>query len=180
MTAEESGLLGSEWYAENPVYPIETTVANINMDAMNTWGRVRDIVVIGYGSSELEDYLADAVTSQNRVIVPESTPERGFYYRSDHFNFARAGVPALYAEGGTDSLELGNEWGVEQSEDYVANRYHAPGDEYDPDWDLTGAAEDALLYFEIGSRLANESGWPEWRQGNEFKEIRDATAAARD
>ena len=180
VTAEESGLLGSEWYAENPVYPIETTVANINMDAMNTWGRVRDIVVIGYGSSELEDYLADAVTSQNRVIVPESTPERGFYYRSDHFNFARAGVPALYAEGGTDSLELGNEWGVEQSEDYVANRYHAPGDEYDPDWDLTGAAEDALLYFEIGSRLANESGWPEWRQGNEFKEIRDATAAARD
>ena len=180
VTAEESGLLGSEWYAENPVYPIETTVANINMDAMNTWGRVRDIVVIGYGSSELEDYLADAVTSQNRVIVPESTPERGFYYRSDHFNFARAGVPALYAEGGTDSLELGNEWGVEQSEDYVANRYHAPGDEYDPDWDLTGAAEDVLLYFEIGSRLANESGWPEWRQGNEFKEIRDATAAARD
>lgn len=179
VTAEESGLLGSQWYVENPVYPIATTVANINMDAMNTWGRVRDIVVIGYGSSELEDYLADAVGPQERVIVPESTPERGFYYRSDHFNFAKAGVPALYAEGGTDSFEYGNDFGVEQSEDYVANRYHAPGDEYDPDWDLTGAAEDTLLYFEIGNRLANESAWPEWYEGNEFKEVRDASATAR-
>lgn len=179
VTAEESGLLGSQWYVENPVYPIETTVANINMDALNTWGRVRDIVVIGHGSSELEDYLADAVVSQDRTIVPEPTPERGFYYRSDHFNFARAGVPSLYAEGGTDSRENGNDWGVEQSEDYVANRYHAPGDEYDPNWDLTGAAEDVLLYFEIGNRLANESNWPEWYEGNEFKETRDASAAAR-
>lgn len=180
VTAEESGLLGSQWYVENPVYPIETTVANINMDALNTWGRVRDMVVIGHGSSELEDYLADAVDSQDRIVVPEPTPERGFYYRSDHFNFARAGVPSLYAEGGTDSREHGNDWGVEQSEDYVANRYHAPGDEYDPDWDLTGAAEDVLLYFEIGNRLANESSWPEWYEGNEFKETRDASAAARD
>ena len=180
VTAEESGLLGSQWYVENPVYPIETTVANINMDALNTWGRVRDMVVIGHGSSELEDYLADAVDSQDRIVVPEPTPERGFYYQSDHFNFARAGVPSLYAEGGTDSREHGNDWGVEQSEDYVANRYHAPGDEYDPDWDLTGAAEDVLLYFEIGNRLANESSWPEWYEGNEFKETRDASAAARD
>ena len=179
VTAEESGLLGSQWYAENPVYPIATTVANINMDALNTWGRVRDIVVIGHGSSELEDYLAAEVTAQDRTLVPEPTPERGFYYRSDHFNFARAGVPSLYAEGGTDSREHGNDWGVEQSEDYVANRYHAPGDEYDPEWDLTGAAEDVLLYFAIGNRLANESAWPEWYEGNEFKEARDASAAAR-
>ena len=179
VTAEESGLLGSQWYVENPVYPLASTVANINMDALSTWGQVRDIVVIGYGSSELEDYLADAVSGQDRVIVREPTPERGFYYRSDHFNFARAGVPALYAEGGTDSRANGNDWGVEQSEDYVANRYHAPGDEYDPDWDLTGAAEDVLLYFEIGDRLANESTWPEWYQGNEFKETRDASAALR-
>ena len=180
VTAEESGLLGSQWYVENPVYPIETTVANINMDALNTWGRVRDMVVIGHGSSELEDYLADAAAAQDRVIVPEPTPERGFYYRSDHFNFARAGVPSLYAEGGTDSRENGKDWGMERSEDYVANRYHAPGDEYDPNWDLTGAAEDVLLYFEIGDRLANESAWPEWYEGNEFKEARDASAAARD
>ena len=179
VTAEESGLLGSQWYAENPVYPIATTVANINMDALNTWGRVRDIVVIGHGSSELEDYLAEEVTAQDRTLVPEPTPERGFYYRSDHFNFARAGVPSLYAEGGTDSREHGNDWGVEQSEDYVANRYHAPGDEYDPEWDLTGAAEDVLLYFAIGNRLANESAWPAWYEGNEFKEARDASAAAR-
>ena len=179
VTAEESGLLGSQWYVENPVYPLASTVANINMDALSTWGQVRDIVVIGYGSSELEDYLADAVSGQDRVIVREPTPERGFYYRSDHFNFARAGVPALYAEGGTYSRDNGNDWGVEQSEDYVANRYHAPGDEYDPDWDLTGAAEDVLLYFEIGDRLANESTWPEWYQGNEFKETRDASAALR-
>ncbi len=180
VTAEESGLLGSQRYVEDPIYPIATTAANINMDAMNTWGRVRDVVVIGHGSSELEDYLAEAVVSQDRVIVPEPTPERGFYYRSDHFNFARAGVPSLYAEGGTDSRTNGNDWGAEQSEDYVANRYHAPGDEYDPNWDLTGAAEDVLLYFEIGNRLANESNWPEWREGNEFKETRDASAAARD
>ena len=180
VTAEESGLLGSQWYTENPVFPIATTVANINMDALNPWGRVRDIVVIGYGSSELEDYLTDAAFSQDRIIVPEPTPERGFYYRSDHFNFARAGVPSLYAEGGTDSREHGNEWGVEQSEDYVANRYHAPGDEYDPEWDLTGAAEDVLLYFEIGKRLANDSVWPQWHEGNEFKETRDASAAARE
>jgi len=179
VTAEESGLLGSQWYAENPVYPIETTVANINMDGLHTWGRVRDIVVIGHGSSELEDYLAEVAAAQDRVIIPEPTPERGFYYRSDHFNFARAGVPALYAEGGTDSRENGNDWGVEQSEDYVANRYHAPGDEYDPNWDLTGAAEDVLLYFEIANRLANESGWPQWREGNEFKETRDRSAPAR-
>ncbi len=179
VTAEESGLLGSQWYVENPSYPLETTVANINMDAMNTWGRVRDVIVIGHGSSELEDYLAAAASGQDRVIVPESTPERGFYYRSDHFNFARAGVPALYAEGGTDSREFGNDWGVEQSEDYVANRYHAPGDEYDSAWDLTGAAEDTLLYFEVGNRLANESNWPQWYEGNEFKQTRDATAAAR-
>ncbi|MCY4296088.1 MAG: M28 family metallopeptidase [Gammaproteobacteria bacterium] len=179
VTAEESGLLGSQRYAENPVYPIETTVANINMDGLNTWGRVRDIVVIGHGSSELEDYLAEVAAAQDRVIVPEPTPERGFYYRSDHFNFARAGVPALYAEGGTDSRDNGNDWGVEQSEDYVANRYHAPGDEYDPNWDLTGAAEDVLLYFEIGNRLANESTWPQWYAGNEFKQSRDASAPAR-
>ncbi len=179
VTAEESGLLGSQRYVENPVYPLETTVANINMDALNPWGRVRDMVVMGYGSSELEDYLADAVFSQERVIVAESTPEAGLYYRSDHFSFARAGVPALWAEGGTDSREHGNEWGVEQSEDYVANRYHSPDDEYDPEWDLTGAAEDVLLYFEIGNRLANETTWPEWYEGNEFKETRDASAAAR-
>jgi len=179
VTAEESGLLGSQWYVENPVYPLATTVANINMDGLSTWGRVRDVVVIGYGSSELEDYLAEAATGQGRVLVPEATPERGFYYRSDHFNFARAGVPALYAESGTDSLEHGNDWGVEQSEDYVANRYHAPGDEYDPNWDLNGAAEDVLLYFEIADELANGPAWPEWREGNEFRQARQASAAAR-
>ncbi len=179
VTAEESGLLGSQWYVEHPVYPLETTVANINMDALNTWGRVRDVVVIGYGASELEDYLAEAAAAQDRVIVPEPTPERGFYYRSDHFMFARAGVPGLYAEGGTDSREYGNAWGVERSEDYVANRYHAPGDEYDPEWDLSGAAEDVMLYFEVGRRLANGSSWPAWYEGNEFKEAREASADAR-
>lgn len=180
VTAEESGLLGSQWYAENPVFPVATTVANINIDAPGVMGPMRDVVVVGYGSSELETYLQDAVaTQEGRYIEPEPTPERGYYYRSDHLNFARQGIPALYASSGQDSVANGGEWGVAQSEDYNANRYHAPGDEYDPDWDLSGTALDIELYFNIGYRLSQESGWPNWNEGNEFKAIRDASAAQR-
>lgn len=179
VTAEESGLLGSKWYAEHPVYPIPTTVANINIDVLNTYGPMRNIVVVGSGSSELEEYLERAATKQNRVIEPESTPERGYYYRSDHFNFAKVGVPALYAESGEDSIEFGREWGIEQAQDYTNNRYHAPGDEYDPNWDLSGAVEDILLYFEVGQQLANEASFPQWYEGNEFKGIRDRTNSSR-
>ena len=179
VTAEESGLLGSRWYAEHPVFPLATTVANINIDVLNTYGPMHDIVVVGNGSSELEAYLEEAATAQGRHLVEEPNPERGYYYRSDHFNFAKAGVPALYAESGEDSVEFGKEWGAEQAQDYNENRYHAPSDEYDPNWNLEGAAQDILLYFDVASKLSRESSFPNWLEGNEFKGIRDATSSSR-
>lgn len=179
VTAEESGLLGSRWYAEHPVFPLETTVANINIDVLNTYGPMHDIVVVGNGSSELEAYLEAAATEQGRHLVEEPNPERGYYYRSDHFNFAKAGVPALYAESGEDSVEFGREWGAQQAQDYNENRYHAPADEYDPDWNLEGAAQDILLYFDVADTLSRESRFPNWLDGNEFKGIRDASQGAR-
>jgi len=179
VTAEESGLLGSRWYAEHPVFPLATTVANINIDVLNTYGPMHDIVVVGNGSSELEAYLEEAATAQGRHLVEEPNPERGYYYRSDHFNFAKAGVPALYAESGEDSVEFGSQWGAEQAQDYNENRYHAPSDEYDPSWNLEGAAQDILLYFNVASKLSRESSFPNWLEGNEFKGIRDATSASR-
>lgn len=179
VTAEESGLLGSQWYAEHPVFPIETTVANINMDAMSTTGRTKDLIVVGVNSSELEDYLEEAASTQNRYLRPEATPERGFYYRSDHFNFAKVGIPALYASAGIDHIEFGEDYGTTMAQDYTYSRYHQPSDEYDPDWDLSGIVEDMQLYFEIAARLANEESFPNWYEGNEFKAIRDASADAR-
>ena len=179
VTAEESGLLGSRWYAEHPVFPLATTVANINIDVLNTYGPMHDIVVVGNGSSELEAYLEEAATAQGRHLVEEPNPERGYYYRSDHFNFAKAGVPALYAESGEDSVEFGKQWGAEQAQDYNENRYHAPSDEYDPNWNLEGAAQDILLYFDVASKLSRESSFPNWLEGNEFKGIRDATSSSR-
>ena len=179
VTAEESGLLGSRWYAEHPVFPLATTVANINIDVLNTYGPMHDIVVVGNGSSELEAYLEEAATAQGRHLVEEPNPERGYYYRSDHFNFAKAGVPALYAESGEDSVEFGKEWGAEQAQDYNENRYHAPSDEYDSSWNLEGAAQDILLYFDVANKLSRESNFPNWLEGNEFKGIRDASQNAR-
>jgi len=179
VTAEESGLLGSQWYAENPIYPISTTVANINMDNLNTVGSMLDVVVVGARSSELENYLERAAQSQGRYIKSEPTPERGYYYRSDHFNFAKVGVPALYAESGEDHIEFGIEYGAAQAQDYTDNRYHAVADEYNPEWDLSGAAEDIFMYFGIANNLAQESSFPEWFEGNEFKAIRDTTSNQR-
>jgi Zn-dependent M28 family amino/carboxypeptidase len=179
VTAEESGLLGSRWYAEHPVFPLATTVANINIDVLNTYGPMHDIVVVGNGSSELEAYLEEAATAQGRHLVEEPNPERGYYYRSDHFNFAKAGVPALYAESGEDSVEFGKQWGAEQAQDYNENRYHAPSDEYDPSWNLEGAAQDILLYFDVANKLSRESSFPNWLEGNEFKGTRDATSSSR-
>ena len=149
------------------------------MDNMNTVGRTRDVVVVGARSSELEDYLADAAGRQGRYIQSEPNPERGYYYRSDHFNFAKVGVPALYAESGEDNVEFGRDYGAAQAQDYTDNRYHQPGDEYRESWDLSGAAEDLRLYFDIGQRLANEQTFPEWYDGSEFKVIRDASSAFR-
>ncbi|MCH8176138.1 MAG: M20/M25/M40 family metallo-hydrolase [Proteobacteria bacterium] len=177
VTAEESGLLGSRWYAEHPIYPLATTVANINIDAMNVNGIMRDVVVVGYDSNELQNYLEAAAAKQDRYLRAEPNPERGYYYRSDHFNFAKVGVPALYAESGEDSVEFGMEWGAERAQDYTDNRYHAPSDEYDPDWDLSGAAADILMFFDVVNTLSEESTFPNWFEGNEFKAIRDASRA---
>lgn len=177
VTLEESGLLGSRWYAENPIYPLTKTVANINMDALPVIGPTKDVVVVGFGSSELENVLADAALEQDRKIVQEPTPENGFYFRSDHFNFAKVGVPALYAKGGIDHREKGKEYGSAQAVDYVTNRYHKPADEYSDDWDLRGMAQDVQLLYAVGKRVADSDGWPQWLEGSEFKARRDAMMA---
>ncbi len=173
VTAEESGLLGSAWYASNPIYPLSKTVANINIDGMKLLGRMRDVTVIGFGNSELEQYLESAAKKQGRYLEKEPTPEKGFFYRSDHFNFAKQGVPALFARGGIDSFEHGKQWGLSRQTDYIRNRYHKPSDEYDPDWDWDGAVDDILLYLDVVKSLSAESSFPNWHEGNEFRPIRD-------
>jgi len=179
VTAEEQGLLGSAYYAANPIYPLDKTVAAINMDALNILGPMHDISIVGYGNSELDDYLVEAAAIQDRVVNPETRPEAGSYYRSDHFNFAKVGVPALYTGSGVDHVEHGPEWTRERSEEYSANHYHQPSDEYDPNWDLSGAIDDIRLFFRIGYRLANETTFPNWNEGTEFKAIRDEMMAGR-
>ena len=149
------------------------------MDNMNTIGRTRDVIVVGVRSSELENYLETTASAQGRYLSAEPNPERGLYYRSDHFNFAKVGVPALFAESGKNNIEFGQEYGAAQAQDYTDNRYHAPSDEYDPNWDLSGAAEDIMMYFDIGQRLTQETSFPEWFPGNEFKGIRDASSSER-
>ncbi len=177
FTGEEYGLLGSEYFADHPVVPLARVAGGVNMDGMSVDGRTRDVTVVGYGASELEDFLAAAAAAQGRILRPEPTPEKGAYYRSDHFMLARKGVPMLYARAGIDSHEHGPEWGLAQNTDYIAHRYHKPSDEYDPDWDLSGAIEDLQLYYDVGLMLAREQGFPNWRPGNEFRAIRDQSRA---
>jgi Zn-dependent M28 family amino/carboxypeptidase len=179
VTAEEAGLLGSAHYADHPLYPLERTAAIINMDALYAGGPTRDVAVIGYGSSELEDYLREAAEKQDRVVKPEPTPERGYFYRSDHFNLAKKGVPALYFKLGTDDREHGEAWGRQQQDDFVAQRYHKPSDAYDPSLDLRGSMQDVELFYAVGYRIANQKGWPEWNRGNEFRAAREASDDAR-
>ncbi len=177
VTAEESGLLGSKYYSENPIFPPEKTVANFNMDniAAGNLGRTRDVAVVGYGNSELENYLARAAQAQGRVVVQEPYPEKGSYYRSDHFSLARVGIPALYLTNATDSVEHGKAWGDARLRDYTANHYHKPSDEYDPAWDLSGAAQEVMLLLEMGRELAANRDFPRWNEGVEFKRIREAS-----
>ncbi len=177
VTAEEKGLLGSAYYAANPVFPRNKTVAAINMDGLNADGPMNDITVIGYGASELDDYLETAAAAQNRVIRADPEPEKGFYYRSDHFSFAKQGIPALYTDAGIDHVEHGEGWTLARRDEYTADRYHKPTDEFDPSWDFSGAVDDLRVLLSIGLRLANESAFPNWREGNEFRAIRDADMA---
>jgi Zn-dependent M28 family amino/carboxypeptidase len=174
VTAEEQGLLGSQYYATHPVYPLSKTVAAINLDGLDIYGPMKDITVIGYGNSELDDYVTDAARAQGRVVRPDAEPEKGFYFRSDHFSFAKVGVPALDPEAGVNSVAHGEAWGRQQRDEYTQQRYHKPSDEYDPSWDLSGAVQDLRLLLRVGYRLADESTFPNWRAGSEFKAKRDS------
>ena len=179
VTAEESGLLGSKYYAANPVVPLEKTVAGINFDAMGVLGPMRDVIVVGYGNSELEKILEKEAEKQGRYLAPEDHPERGYFYRSDHFSLAKKGVPMLYFDSGTDSFEHGRKWAQQKGEEYTSHAYHKPADEYDPQWNLEGAALDLALGLDIGLKLANSRDWPNWYRGNEFRAIRDESADSR-
>ncbi|HET8816951.1 MAG TPA: M28 family metallopeptidase [Pseudidiomarina sp.] len=179
VTAEERGLLGSNWYANHPMLPLEKAVAGINMDVLNVYGPMNDMVVVGYGNSELEELLATYVEQQGRYVAPEPNPEVGSFYRSDHFNLAKVGVPMLYAKGGIDHVELGKEYGSQKRAEYLQVAYHKPADEFDPNWDLRGAQQDLWLYYWVGEELANNHVWPNWYVGNEFRAVRDKSAAVR-
>ncbi len=174
VTLEEYGLLGSRHYVNDPIVPPSQHVAAINLDAVNFMaGPTEDMVVVGIDSSELEPILEAALDEDGRVIVPEPTPEAGYYYRSDHFNFARAGIPALYAKSGFTHVEEGEDYVLAIEREYRDNRYHKVGDVFDPDWDFRGVAEDATVLYRVGRYLAEHDVWPNWYEGNEFRAIRD-------
>ncbi len=173
-TAEEQGLLGSEFYAKHSTFPLAKTVANINMDMMGIAGKTKDIVVYGFGQSELEDYAAESAKKQGRVIVPDPVPSSGLYYRSDHFNLAKVGVPSLFTGSGVDNIKNGREWGLKQVADFTKFRYHSPQDNFDAKtWDLSGIIEDVRMLFDMGYRISNEDSYPKWKEGSEFKAIRE-------
>jgi Zn-dependent M28 family amino/carboxypeptidase len=174
VTAEEQGLLGSEYYTVTPIYPIAKTAANINMDSWNVHGRTKDLTLVGYGASDLDDYARDAAAEQGRVVHADAEPEKGFYYRSDHFNFAKQGVPALDPDGGVDYIGRPPEYAKQVRDEWTEHRYHTPKDVIMPDWDLNGVNEDLKVFFAVGYRVAQAEKFPDWKAGNEFKAKRDA------
>ena len=178
VTAEEQGLLGSEYYGANPVFPLASTVGGLNMDSLHPKTPTSDVGVVGGGKSQLDDFLAAALEWQGRTQTPDSSPEAGYYYRSDHFSFAKRGVPMLYIDPGVDMIEGGVEAGEAWDADYRANTYHAPSDEFDPDWDWTNVVQDVELYYVIGRMLADSSSWPNWTPEDEFRRLRDDLCAA--
>jgi len=177
VTAEESGLLGSAYYAANPVFPLARTAGGVNMDSLNLAGAARDFVSIGAGKSELDGYLARAAAARNMRISPEPSPEAGYYFRSDQFSLAKQGVPMLYGRGGEDLVVGGPAAGRAAAMDYRANRYHGVNDEYDPNWDWAGALADVAIYYSLGRELAMSDAWPNWNEGDEFRAIRDRSRA---
>ncbi|MDX9695221.1 MAG: M28 family metallopeptidase [Bacteroidales bacterium] len=173
-TSEEQGLLGSKYYTEHPVYPLNKTVANINNDLMLPFGRYNDVMITGYGQSELDDYVIRFAPEYDRYVLPDPNPHTGMYYRADHFSFARVGVPAIFARGNCDSREHGKEWTLAKEKDWLSNYYHKPTDQYDSaTWDLSGIEDDAKLFFRIGYELANDTIFPKWKEGSEFKHLRE-------
>jgi Zn-dependent M28 family amino/carboxypeptidase len=169
VTAEEKGLLGARYYAENPLYPLAKTLANINIDGVNQWGRTSDVTVIGLGNSTLDDVLRQAATAAQRTLSPDPEAEKGYFYRSDHFEFAKQGVPALYIDTGVEYIGKPPGYSQQKRDEYVNNDYHKPSDEVKPDWDLSGAVDDARLLVDVGYRVAQGSAWPEWKPGVEFR-----------
>tara|TARA_R110002073_G_scaffold4986_2_gene31700 strand:+ start:4244 stop:5986 length:1743 start_codon:yes stop_codon:yes gene_type:complete len=177
VTLEESGLLGSEYFAEHPTVPLNKIVAGVNMDGALPVGRTHNMVVIGYGASQLEDRLAAILKANDRVITPDGKPEAGYFYRSDHISLAKRGVPMLYADGGEDKLEGGIAAGKAAAAAYTAERYHKPMDEYSDDWDLSGFTEDIQALYALGEGIADSADWPTWYPGNEFEAIRKESLA---
>lgn len=174
VTLEESGLLGSKYYVAHPTFPLDRIAGVINLDAMSVAGKARDVTVTGYGASQLEDILKPMAEMQGRTLHAESSPQSGFYFRSDHFNFAKAGVPALYPDGGEDLIEGGKAAGQAYAKDYGEHRYHSPADEYDPaSWKLDGTVQDLELVYGVGKSLASDGQWPNWYEGNPFRATRE-------
>ena len=174
VTAEEQGLLGSEYYSVTPIYPLAKTLANINIDGLNVHGRTKDLILVGLGASDLDDYARAVAAEQGRMVKADAEPEKGFYYRSDHFNFAKQGVPALDPDEGTEYVGKPADYGRKVRDDYTQHRYHSPSDVVLPDWDLSGAREDLKVFFTVGYRIAMASRYPEWKSGNEFRAKREA------
>jgi Zn-dependent M28 family amino/carboxypeptidase len=174
VTAEEQGLLGTQYYAANPLYPLKNTLADINMDGLNTWGKTKDLTIIGLGNTTLDDTAIEVLKEHDRTVSGDPEPEKGFFYRSDHFEFAKQGVPALDPDSGTNYIDKPPEFGKQKRDNYTANDYHKPSDEVKPDWDLSGAVEDLRVFMEVGYRVAQASNVPEWKPGTEFKAKRDA------
>ena len=177
VTAEEKGLVGAKYYATHPLYPLDRTVADINMDGINQWGRTSDFTVIGLGNSTLDDVLANELKAEGRTIRPDAEPEKGFYYRSDHFEFAKQGVPALDVDAGIDFIGKPADYGMKKRDEYTNNDYHKPSDEVKPDWDLSGAVDDARVLFKVGYDVARSDSIPQWKPGTEFKAKRDSMMA---
>jgi len=178
VTAEESGLLGAYYYAANPIFPLDQTVGGVNMDAFLVAGPARDVTVVGPGKSQLDLFLEAALTADGRVATPNPSPEAGYYYRSDHFAFAKEGVPMLYVDGGEDLIDGGREAGEAVAKDYRDNRYHGPKDEFDENWDWSGVMGDLQLMYRLGRMMAMSESWPNWNEGDEFRAIRDESCAS--
>jgi len=173
VTAEEQGLLGTEYYAENPLYPLKNTLADINMDVLNTWGRTKDLTLIGLGNSTLDDTTTEVLNAHDRTVGGDPDPGKGSFYRSDHFEFAKQGVPALDPDPGTEYIGKPAGYGKEKRDYYTEHDYHKPSDEVKPDWDLSGAVDDLRIFFEVGDRVAQAVTFPSWKPGTEFKAKRD-------
>jgi Zn-dependent M28 family amino/carboxypeptidase len=179
VTAEEKGLVGAKYYATHPLYPLTKTAANINMDGLNQWGKTSDYTVIGLGNSTLDDVLSEVLKTENRTVRPDAEPEKGFYYRSDHFEFAKQGVPALDTDAGVEFIGKPADYGMKKRDEYTTNNYHQPSDEVKPDWDLSGAEDDTRVLFKVGYGVAQADAMPQWKPGTEFKAKRDSMMAAK-